>query len=130
MEERLENFNNRERRLQKFGPNTSLSNQRSFNNGDVSCESNIQDAQSQQKAHLNFHRPTTHRPECVLLIEATTGIDEEQMVNTGLLRVTKVQQNHYDDELQQKLDDLSNDWRIHTNKRKSQKSLTSTQQMV
>ena len=90
MEDRLENFNNRERRLQKFGPNTSfLTNQRSFNNGDVSCESNMQDAQSQQKALLKFHRPTTHRPECVLMIEATT-VDEEHMVNTGLLRVTKV----------------------------------------
>ena len=71
----------------------------------------------------------SHRPESILLIESS-DVGEEQMVNTGLLRVSKVTQNNYDDEMMRKLDGLSNEWLTHTNKHKSQKSLTSTQQMI
>ena len=71
----------------------------------------------------------SHRPESILLIESS-DVGEVQMVNTGLLRVSKVTHNNYDDEMNRKLDDLSNEWLTHTNKQKSQKSLTSTQQMI
>ena len=71
----------------------------------------------------------SHRPERILLIESNVDF-EEQMVNTGLLRVSKVTQNNYDDEMMRKLDDLSNEWLTHTKKHQSQKSLTSTQQMI
>ena len=50
----------------------------------------------------------SHRPERILLIESS-AVFEEQMVNTGLLRVSKVTQNNYDDEMMRKLDDLSNE---------------------
>ena len=57
----------------------------------------------------------SHRPERILLIESNVDF-EEQMVNTGLLRVNKVTQNNYDDEMMRKLDDLSNEWLTHTKK--------------
>ena len=57
----------------------------------------------------------SHRPERILLIESS-AVFEEQMVNTGLLRVNKVTQNNYDDEMMRKLDDLSNEWLTHKKK--------------
>ena len=63
------------------------------------------------------------------MIESSV-VGEEQLVKTGLLGVSKVNENNYDDEMMRKLDDLSNDWLTQTNKHLSQKSLTSTQQMI